>query len=179
MSAELSRETIIEAVVAATQDVFSTMLAMEAVPGGAKVDDSSTGPTEGVVGIVGMAGAWIGTGTLSLSAPLACRIAGAMLMAEYEAVNDDVLDAIAEVSNMVIGNLKTNLEEFVGIMGLSIPTVVFGKNFATRTMRDKEWIVIEFSVDGQRLDVHVCLQPNQAGGGPARPGYSRLHQVSG
>ena len=36
-----------------------------------------------------------GTGTISCSAEFACRIASQMLMAEYLAVDGDVLDAVA------------------------------------------------------------------------------------
>ena len=52
-----------------------------------------------------------------------------MLMTEASAVNEEVLDAMAELTNMVIGNVKTKLESQLGPLGLSIPTVVYGRNF--------------------------------------------------
>jgi CheY-specific phosphatase CheX len=45
-----------------------------------------------------------------------------------------VLDAFAELIDMIIGNVKTALEEHLGPMGMSVPTVVHGKNFTTRTV---------------------------------------------
>ncbi len=56
-----------------------------------------------------------------------------MLMTEAPSVNEDVLDAVAELTNMIIGNVKTELEAQVGPLGLSIPTVVYGRNFQTKT----------------------------------------------
>ena len=41
---------------------------------------------------------------------MACRICAAMLMTEAPAVNEDVLDAVAELTNMIIGSVKTDLE---------------------------------------------------------------------
>src|SRR3546814_14068538 len=61
-----------------------------------------------------------------------------MMMAEYDAVNDEVLDAMAEVTNMIIGNVKTALEERIGCMGLSIPTVIYGRNFTYRAVGNQE-----------------------------------------
>ena len=52
------------------------------------------------------------------TAALACQIAGRLLMAEYEEVDEDVLDAVAEVANMVVGNVKNALEDTLGSLAL-------------------------------------------------------------
>ena len=80
------------------------------------------------------------------------RISGALLMQEYSAVDEDVLDAIGEVTNMVLGNVKTALEEELGPMGLSIPTVIYGRNFTTRSVGKSQWTVVPFDCDGHRVD---------------------------
>ena len=46
-----------------------------------------------------------------------------------------MLDAVAEVTNMIIGNVKTVLESRLGAMGLSTPTVIYGRNFQTAQLR--------------------------------------------
>jgi chemotaxis protein CheX len=84
-------------------------------------------------------------------------------MQEYPSVTDEVLDAVAEMTNMIIGNLKNSLENKLGQMGLSIPAVVFGRNFATRRSGKESWYVIQFAVDGERFDVQLCIAPSQAG----------------
>ena len=81
-------------------------------------------------------------------------------MAPYDAINEDVLDAVAEVTNMIIGNVKTELEARVGPMGLSTPTVIYGRNFQTRSSGNQEWTVVPFTLDGERLCVQVCIAPN-------------------
>ena len=92
-------------------------------------------------------------------------------MGEYAAVNEEVLDAIAEVTNMVVGNVKTVVEEQVGAMGLSIPTVIFGRNFSTKSAGGS-WTVVPFECGADRLLVQVCLVPNSESPVISRMGFT-------
>lgn len=145
----------------ASQSVFSMMLGLEFKTGEPFVEEDPPGPNEGVLALIGLAGTWAGSGSFSCSANMARRISSALLMAEYESINDEVLDAIGEVTNMVLGNVKTSLEEKLGPMGLSIPTVVYGRNFTTRSMARSSWTVVPFELDGDTLHVHLCLAPSR------------------
>jgi chemotaxis protein CheX len=82
---------------------------------------------------------------------------------EAEAVDGDVLDAVAEVANMVIGNVKTGLEQDLGPLGMSIPTIIFGKNFSARSAGSEEWLTVPFYCENERIEVKLCLAPNRAG----------------
>lgn len=146
-----------EFIVAATCEVFSTMLGQELVPEKPILDTGANSPASGIVSLVGLAGAWTGTGGIACSSSLACKLSSMFLMAEYDSVNEDVLDAIAEITNMVIGNVKTALEEKVGAMGLSVPTVIFGQNFQTRNAGSNEWVVVPFVVGEERMHIQLCL----------------------
>lgn len=166
------RDKVIEFVQDSTRNVFETMLGMEAVTSTIFDNTNAPQPTHGVLSLIGMAGPWVGTGSLWCSSELACKVSSALLMADYAAVNEEVLDAVAEVTNMVIGNVKTAVEEIVGPMGLSIPTVIFGRNFATRSFGANHWTIVRFDCNGEKLDVHVCLAPKQDGHAGARLGIS-------
>ena len=74
-------------------------------------------------------------------------------------MNEEVLDAMAELTNMIIGNVKTKLEDDFGPMGLSIPTVVFGRKYRARNGGKGEWTIVPFVCEGERLDVQICLLP--------------------
>jgi chemotaxis protein CheX len=158
-------------------DVFSTMLGMEVAAGDPFVERVPPIPTEGVVALVGLAGQWVGTGSLFCSAAFACRISSQMLMTEIESVGEDVLDALAEVTNMIIGNVKTGIEEHLGPMGLSIPTVVFGRNFTARSAGEGEWTVFPFFNGEDRLDVKIYLVPSRKPTMHIRPGYSHPYSL--
>jgi chemotaxis protein CheX len=158
----ISTAYIVAAVQTATLEVFHTMLTLQPEMGEMLTEKSAAAaPASGVVSLVGLAGSWAGTGSLACTAEFACKLASSFLMAEYDSMNDEVLDAVGEISNMIIGNVKTILEEKLGSMGLSTPTVIFGRNFQTRSSRNHEWIVVPFDCDGERMFVQMCIAPSR------------------
>ena len=175
----ITQSELVTAIEAATQEVFSTMLNMTLAPGKVFVEKEEKTPASGVVSLIGLAGAWVGTGSLSCPAALACKIASHFLMTEYDAVTEDVLDSVAEVTNMIIGNVKTVLENRLGGMGLSTPTVIYGRNFQTRSTRNREWTVVPFDCEGERLCVQVCIVPNlDASEKAIRSGFPVPHMLN-
>jgi chemotaxis protein CheX len=82
-------------------------------------------------------------------------------MADFQVIDSEVLDAMSEISNIIFGNVKTMLEEQVGLLGLSIPTVIFGRNFCTRSVGE-QWIAVPLRVDEQDLDLRMCLSQNHS-----------------
>jgi chemotaxis protein CheX len=162
---------------AAAHEVFDTMLGIRLLEKDPFVNTSAPGPSEGVLALIGLAGQWAGTGTFSCTAESAQRISGALLMQEYSSVDEDVLDAIGEVTNMVLGNVKTALEEELGPMGLSIPTVIYGRNFTTRSVGKSQWTVVPFDCDGHNVEIHICLAPSKDLGGHHVNARDRLTAV--
>jgi len=141
----------------ATTEVFTTMLGVDLEPAEVSVETGQPEANDGVVSLIGLAGPWVGTGSVTCSPEIACRVCSQMLMTEATAVNEEVLDAVAELTNMIIGGVKNRLEPDLGALCLSIPTVVFGKNFRTKSAGTAEWIVLRFPWEGQSLVVKMCL----------------------
>jgi chemotaxis protein CheX len=166
---------ITESICSASVNVFSTMLGQDLPKGQVTKEEGAAEPNDGVVSFIGIAGTWAGTGSISCSPNLACRVCSQMLMTEATAVDGEVLDAVAELTNMIIGSVKTDLEQHLGPLGLSIPTVVYGRNFKTKSAGHQEWIVITFVWDGEPLVVKMCLAPQDRGGhytSAANPHYT-------
>jgi chemotaxis protein CheX len=145
------------------QEVFTTMLGMEIEAGPTRIEQAAPAVSDGVLAFVGMAGAWAGSGVISCSAGLARQICAALLLTEPAAVDDDVLDAVAEVANMVIGNFKTMAEEILGPINLSIPTVIYGKNYESRTIGVMDWVVVPFRCNGEEMEIRACMAPAKQG----------------
>lgn len=160
---EEMRDLVVAGLRQSVDGLCSTMLCCDVTAGEAQQLAHPLQEAEGVIALIGMAGPWFGTGAILCKPELACKIAGAMLMSEYDTVNDDVLDAIAEVSNMVIGNLKTMIEERVGPMGLSTPTIIHGASFTTKIGGNNGWTLIPFHLMGGELVVQACVLPNLEG----------------
>jgi chemotaxis protein CheX len=157
------RQFIVDSMNQSVLQVFSTMLGVELAQGTATFDDARPDTNCEVVSLVGLAGSWVGAGSLSCSAGMACRVCASMLMTEAAAVDEDVLDAVAELTNIIVGNVKTGLESHLGPLGLSIPTVVYGRHFKTKTPRTPDWVALRFLWDDDPLIVKVCLAPHNQG----------------
>jgi len=116
---------------AATQEVFTSMLGSEIQP--VEVPEATcSSQFDGVLSLIGLAGALIGNGALVCSAEAACAMSALLLCTEFPQVDEQVLDAVGEITNMIVGGFKNLLEAHVGRMQMSIPSVIWGKNIARR-----------------------------------------------
>jgi chemotaxis protein CheX len=140
-------------------EVFSTMLTGDIEFEQLAKEYVTPEVSDGVVSFIGIAGTWTGTGSLTCSPAAACRVCSQMLLADYTSVTEEVLDAVAELTNMIVGNLKSDLERHLGPLGLSIPTVVFGRNFKTKCVAS-EWLVERFRWEGDEILLRVSLRPS-------------------
>jgi chemotaxis protein CheX len=157
----MNQESIVGAVRSATEEVFSVMLGMTAVSGEPYTETNAPGPSNGIIGLIGLAGAWVGTASVCCGSSMGCRIATQMLGADYTEFSEDVLDAVSEITNMIIGGFKTTAEIHLGPLGLSIPTVIFGLTFSARSAGKEQWTVVPFTCEGDLFEVKICLTPNR------------------
>ena len=150
--------SLIRQIEASTSEAFATMLDLKVVLEDVSVKIDSTVSNTGVLATVGIAGPVSGSGSLCLSESFAGRIASRFLMGEYSEVNDEVLDVIAELANIIVGGLKSALEEALGPMGLSIPTVVFGEHYVSRSPSLSERLVLTFRCEEEsRIEKFTIL----------------------
>ncbi|HZL56315.1 MAG TPA: chemotaxis protein CheX [Bryobacteraceae bacterium] len=118
-------------------------------------------PHYGVTALLGLTGDWTGSGQVSCEPALACAIAAQFMMSEYPEVNDEVLDAVAELANMIVGNVKTSLENDLGPMGLSTPVIISGPDFETRVIGSPSWIAVPFECAAGAMMVQLVLSPGR------------------
>lgn len=158
----MERQDVIQAVHGATAEVFSTMLGLEVEPGATRVDHECPSVIDGIMSFVGLGGPWVGSGVVSCGAEFACRLCELFLMAEAPAVNQDVLDTVGELTNMIVGNFKTAAEAVVGPLNLSVPTVIYGRNFTTRSLGNNEWVVFPFKCGADSFEVRIWFVPAES-----------------
>jgi len=171
MPQDLDQGKVVAAIRHATGDVFSTMLGMEVQSQEAYRQPCKPEPANGVIGLVGLTGEWMGTGSVACTGELARKLSGQFLMSEFSAVDQEVLDAMGEITNMIIGNFKNALETEAGPLQMSIPMVVFGHNFVAGTTHSADWVVVPFACGGELLEVRAYLSPR-----PEKP--ARRHSIS-
>lgn len=159
MPEQLDDATMAGALRAATEEVFSTMLGIELAAGEPYRRPSKPEPANGIAALIGLTGKWVGTGSISCSGDFARKISGQLLMSEFASIDQEVLDAIGEVANMIVGSFKNALEAEVGMLDMSIPVVVFGHNFTATSIHRADWIVVPFECSSESFMVKACLAP--------------------
>jgi chemotaxis protein CheX len=166
---ELDVNFLADAMRAAALEVFGTMLGIEVEPSEPAPDVAVEAQDHGVVSLLGLTGEWTGSGGLCCTAECACWIASQMLFSEYPEVNDEVRDAVGEITNMIVGNFKNSIGSQTGPLGMSTPTVICGRDMTTTNGGAHEWIVFPFTGQDHTFRMMVQLQP-------ARQASTRTHE---
>lgn len=110
-----------------------------------------------VSGIIGMTGSARGSLALSFSDTCILKIVSNMLGENYKEINDEVRDAVGEITNMISGVARKKLEAQGLNISAAIPTVVSGKNHAILHVLGGPSIIIPFESDNGPFFVDVCL----------------------
>jgi chemotaxis protein CheX len=153
----IDQDLLTESVKDATHEVFATMLGIE--PRYEGFAPETRAPELGIISLVGITGDWGGSGVFCCSPALARLLCTRMLGTEPTAIDDEVLDVIAEITNMMIGNVKTALEGAAGPLAISVPTVIHGRNFDFRNAPGLRSLALAFTAEEHAFEVRISLAP--------------------
>ena len=141
----------------ATLNVLETMafVKAEAEKPYLKKDNVAQGDVSGIVGITGSV-----KGTVSVTFDEVCilKIVSSMFGEEMQEINHEISDAVGELTNMISGQARQEIEEIGKILHGAIPTVVTGKNHKLISMTKGPKIAIPFKTDAGNFTVEVCLE---------------------
>lgn len=139
-----------------TISVLKTMAFVEPKAGKPyiKVDSLAKGDISGIIGLTGSA-----TGSLALSFSEAAilKIVSNMLGENIKTMSDEIKDAVGEITNMISGVARKNLEADGFYIQAAIPTVVTGKNHSITHVTGGQSLIIPFEIDEGTFVVDVCL----------------------
>ena len=137
--------------------MLKTMAFMEARPGKPflKKDNSAKGD---ITGIIGIAGSVKGSFALSFSEGCILRIVSNMLGEEITHVDNDIADAVGELTNMVSGAARQRLEAIGVSLSAAIPTVVTGKGHTVNHVLGGASIIIPFETEYGPFVADVCMR---------------------
>ncbi len=96
---QISHQQLALVIQNATTEVFATMLRVDLEAGDSYRDQVAAASSNRVISFIGLAGRWVGAGSIACSPNFACQIASLLMRAEYTDVDDDVLDALGEGTN--------------------------------------------------------------------------------
>lgn len=156
-SAGFSEEQVAGYVIAATKEVFSTMVMME-VSDDFPLKEPVSRFKCSITGMVGFAGIYSGVISIHCPVDLALKVTSNMLGIDCDEVNDDLNDAIGEIANMLGGSVKQVLSKGGLDVKLSIPTVISGEDYTVNSLSDNDCVVVPFKVEGHTLLVGLTLK---------------------
>ncbi len=141
----------------ATSNVLETMAFIKSVPGKPylKKDDVAKGDVTGVIGITGET-----NGTIAVTFEEACilKIVSNMFGEEMTTLNSEVADAVGELTNMISGQARRELEGLGKVFEAAIPSVVSGRSHTITHYTDGPKIAIPFTTEGGSFTIEVCLE---------------------
>jgi len=156
-SAKFTEEQLTTYIIDATRDVFTTMVMMDPMH-----EYPLKEPVKrfkcSITGMVGFAGMYSGVISIHCPVSLALKITSSMLGMECEEVNEDLNDAIGEISNMLAGGVKQVLTKSGLDVKLSIPTVISGEDYTVNSLSDSDCVVIPFAIDDEKFLVGLTLK---------------------
>jgi len=141
----------------ATLNVLGTMASTRAQAGKPyiKKDKVARGDVTGVIGLTGEAK---GTISVSFSEKSILAIVSNMFGEEIKELNEEINDAVGELSNMISGQARKILEELGRTLHGAIPSVIMGKNHTLTHMTTSPVIAIPFTTDNGDFTIEVCIE---------------------
>jgi chemotaxis protein CheX len=144
---------------ASAEMVFSVMLQDHAAPKTPPSSGDGEVLHDGIISFIGLAGDWSGTGSVICSGGAALAIASRLLLIDAQAVDQEVLDAVGEITNMIFGNFKDCVESYFGLLSLSTPSVIYGRHVRARDLPSALTAVAAVEYRGEPIELKVCLSP--------------------
>jgi len=139
-----------------TISVLKTMAFVEPKPGKPYLKKDALARGD-VSGIIGLAGSVTGSMALSFSEEAILKIVSNMLGEEMKEVNGDITDAVGEITNMISGVARKELESIGLTISAAIPTVVSGKGHSIKHVLGGPSIIIPFEIEEGPFVVDVCM----------------------
>ena len=148
---------IINPFINATLSVLETMAFIEVTAGKpyVKKDNVAVGDVTGVLGLTGVA-----NGTIAVTFEEKCilTIVSNMFGETMDKLDEDISDAVGELTNMISGQARRELEVMGKAFKAAIPSVVTGRNHSIRHYSDGPKIAIPFYTDGGDFTIEVCFE---------------------
>jgi chemotaxis protein CheX len=120
-----------------------------------KKDEVARGDVSGIIGLAGDV-----KGSISVSFKEACilHIVSNMFGEKMTELNDEVKDAVGEISNMISGQARQKLELIGRNLQAAIPIVIMGRNHSISHITKDKIIAIPFTTDGGEFTIEISFE---------------------
>lgn len=155
---QLSQE-IVSAVTSAMRNIFG----VEVMPGKYEIGHGVVSLVGDVSGVIGMVQDELeGTLTLCFTFETMRNILPSVVGGSVAITHEMAVDAVGEITNMIFGQVKTDLNRRGFALRLGIPSVVTGRGHFLSHFHRGHYMIVPFFLQGQLFQVHVAVH----GGSP-------------
>ena len=141
----------------ATINVLETMAFLSAEAGKpyVKTDNVAVGDVSGVLGLTGVA-----NGTIAVTFEESCilKVVSNMLGETMSELDSEIADAVGELTNMISGQARRELEEDGRAFRAAIPSVITGRNHSITHYTNGPKIAIPFNTESGAFTIEVCFE---------------------
>lgn len=120
-----------------------------------KTGEEMMGDVSGVIGIV--SDTFNGSVSITFPETTFLKIMSSMLGEQYTELNHELLDGAGEISNMIFGHAKINLNERGYGIKMALPQVISGKNHRLTTLSKGHTVIVPFTSSAGDFFVEVFL----------------------
>ncbi|MCA1742596.1 MAG: chemotaxis protein CheX [Desulfonatronovibrio sp.] len=146
----------INPILRAVLNVLSTMANIEVSPGKPYLNKSGIAPGD-ITGSVVIEGYVKGVISLSLSKDVVLAIVNNMLYESFTEINEDIADAVGELTNMISGQARSILSESNISFSAGTPKVIHGKGKKIDHIPSVPVLSVPFSSPHGDLVVEISL----------------------
>lgn len=139
--------------------VFSTMLSLKPKRLSVRISQGSGG-TSSLTALIGISGEMHGVVVMRFPPATAIGLAGRMLGSTVDAVNAEVIDAVAELVNMVAGSAKAKFD-YDPPLQLGLPTVVEGDQYRVKYPSKSVWLEVPFDSEAGQFSMEITFGPEK------------------
>jgi chemotaxis protein CheX len=137
--------TLLNAAIAGVQGAFTMCGLTARCVGASAVPVRDGGNITGMIGVHGKVSGFI---TLNMTERIAVRAVGGLLQEEFTELNSQVVDATGEITNMVVGGIKSALANSKwSFLQITVPSVIVGRGYSIAYARGLEFLNVIFEND--------------------------------
>ena len=111
-----------------------------------------------VTGVIGLTGSTNGTVSVTFTEKSILSIVSNMFGEEMKELNEEIKDAVGEITNMISGQARQKLDEIGRSLKAAIPSVILGKNHKITHISKHPVIAIPFHTQEGEFTIEVCFE---------------------
>jgi len=158
----LSDDLAKDVAIAVTRSMRETF-GVDVTAGTAEYGDGMVSLVGDISGIIGMVQQQLeGTLMLCMTFETVRDILPQVVGKSIVITHEMAVDAVGELTNMIFGQIKSDLNQRGHQIKLGIPCVVSGKGHFVSQFHRGKYLIVPFHLDGQLFQVYIAVHPGQA-----------------